>query len=57
MLRARPGAYVFLGMREKRAIPMIHHPGYDFNDQLLPLGASYFVQLARARPDLTGPAP
>ncbi|RBH51379.1 amidohydrolase, partial [Pseudomonas sp. MWU13-2860] len=24
---------------------MVHNPGYDFNDQILPLGASYWVRL------------
>jgi hippurate hydrolase len=27
---------------------MIHNPGYDFNDAILPLGASYWVRLAEA---------
>jgi hippurate hydrolase len=27
---------------------MIHNPGYDFNDAILPLGASYWVRLAHA---------
>ncbi len=49
MLAERPGAYVILGMREDRDIPMIHHPSYDFNDRLLPIGAGYFVRLAERR--------
>lgn len=42
MLEARPGAYVFLGQGEGANV---HHPQYDFNDEISPIGASYFVQL------------
>jgi amidohydrolase len=49
MLDARPGAFVILGMREDRDTPMIHHPAYDFNDKLLPIGASFFVNVALRR--------
>jgi amidohydrolase len=44
MLRARPGCYALLGAGER---PMLHHPRYDFEDALLPLGALYWVSLAR----------
>jgi len=49
MLEVRPGAYAILGMREGHDLPMIHNAGYDFNDALLPIGASYFVRLAQQR--------
>ncbi|KIT15892.1 M20 aminoacylase family protein [Jannaschia aquimarina] len=42
MLEARPGAYVFLGIGE--AAPL-HHPEYDFNDAVAPVGASFFARL------------
>ncbi len=42
MLQARPGAYIFLGQGEGANV---HHPEYDFNDEISPIGASYFVQL------------
>lgn len=42
MLEARPGAYVFLGAGEGADL---HHPKYDFNDEISPIGASYFVKL------------
>lgn len=51
MLRHRPGAYVFLGNGEAGArggVPL-HSPHYDFNDDLLPLGAAFFVELVRQR--------
>ncbi|SFP47485.1 M20 aminoacylase family protein [Tranquillimonas alkanivorans] len=42
MLQARPGAYLFLGQGEG---PFCHHPAYDFNDEIAPIGASFFVRL------------
>ena len=53
MLLAKPGAYVFIanGEGEHRAMGhgagpcMLHNPSYDFNDELIPLGVSYWVRL------------
>ncbi|RMF41226.1 MAG: amidohydrolase [Alphaproteobacteria bacterium] len=42
MLKARPGAYVFLGAGDG---PFPHHPQYDFNDDISPIGASWMVRL------------
>ena len=42
LLNARPGAYLFLGQGEG---PYCHHPAYDFNDQVAPIGASFFARL------------
>ncbi|MGX9350527.1 M20 aminoacylase family protein [Shimia sp. W99] len=42
MLEARPGAYLFLGTGEGAGL---HHPKYDFNDEVAPVGASFFVRL------------
>lgn len=48
MLNARPGAYLFLGQGEG---PFCHHPAYDFNDEIAPIGASFFARLVeRAQP-------
>ncbi|WP_394681441.1 M20 aminoacylase family protein [uncultured Comamonas sp.] len=54
MLEAKPGAYCFIanGEGDHRAIGhgggpcTLHNPSYDFNDDLIPLGATYWVQLA-----------
>jgi metal-dependent amidase/aminoacylase/carboxypeptidase family protein len=54
MLQAKPGAYVFIanGQGDHRAIGhgagpcMLHNPSYDFNDELIPLGVSYWVKLS-----------
>ena len=42
MLEARPGAFVFLGQGPG---PICHHPEYDFNDEIIPVGASYWARL------------
>lgn len=47
MLEAKPGAYAFLGQAGPAGSCMVHSPHYDFNDDLLPIGASYWVALAR----------
>ncbi len=44
MLNEVPGAYLMLGGGEGRA--PVHHPLYDFNDEILPIGASWWAQLA-----------
>jgi amidohydrolase len=45
MLEAKPGAYLFLGQAGGPSSCMIHNPRYDFNDALLPVGASFWVAL------------
>ncbi|MCC1492872.1 M20 aminoacylase family protein [Cognatishimia sp. F0-27] len=46
MLQACPGAYIQLGIGEG---PGLHHPSYDFNDEVIPTGCSYWVSLAEQR--------
>ncbi|NBV61741.1 MAG: amidohydrolase [Rhodobacteraceae bacterium] len=46
MLEARPGAYIFLGNGDTA---MCHHPMYDFNDKIIPLGCSWFAELVERR--------
>jgi hippurate hydrolase len=45
MLQARPGAYVFLGQGGGPNNCTLHNPGYDFNDEVIPLGAGYLASL------------
>ena len=46
MLLKKPGAYLMLGTgKEGIKSPDVHHPKYDFNDAVLPIGASWFVTL------------
>jgi hippurate hydrolase len=48
MLEARPGAYLFLGQGPGAGL---HHPAYNFNDAVAPVGASFFSRLVeRAQP-------
>ena len=46
MLQATPGCYVWLGAGTGPDTPNIHSPHYDFNDDALSIGASYWVTLA-----------
>jgi amidohydrolase len=43
MLEARPGAFIFMGNGDSA---FLHHPEYDFNDDAIPHGVSYWVTLA-----------
>ena len=54
MLQAKPGAYCFIANGDGAHREMghgggpctLHNPSYDFNDDLIPLGATYWVKLA-----------
>jgi hippurate hydrolase len=48
MLEVKPGCYVFIGNGVGEGVRMIHNPGYDFNDEILTIGASYWVRLAES---------
>jgi len=45
MLNAKQGAYLMLGGGRGKADPLLHHPQYDFNDEILPVGASWWATL------------
>ena len=47
MLEEVPGSYVFLGNGDGAGSCMVHNPGYDFNDEILPVGAAYWVLLTQ----------
>ena len=42
-----PGSYVTIGLGEDRC--EVHNPNYDFNDEILPLGATYWAKLVEQR--------
>jgi hippurate hydrolase len=42
MLESRPGAFIFVGNGDSANL---HHPKYDFNDDVIPVGTSYWVRL------------
>ena len=46
MLNERPGAYIFLGNGDTA---MVHHPAYNFDDDAIPFGASWYAGMAEAR--------
>ena len=46
MLQAKPGCYIWLGGGRGPDTPNLHNPQYDFNDDSLQVGASYWVTLA-----------
>jgi hippurate hydrolase len=46
MLETRPGAFLFLG---QGIGPSCHHPAFDFNDDVAPIGASFFARLIETR--------
>jgi hippurate hydrolase len=45
MLQARPGAYVWLGQGGGPGDCFLHNPNFDFNDEVIPLGAGYLAAL------------
>jgi amidohydrolase len=47
-LEKKPGAYIWIGNGCTANQGMLHSPHYDFNDAILPLGASYWVRLAES---------
>jgi amidohydrolase len=49
MLNRRPGAYIRIGNGDEPGGCQVHNPGYDFNDDILALGASLFAQLAERK--------
>jgi hippurate hydrolase len=42
MLEARPGAFIFIGNGDSAGL---HNPAYDFNDEIIPAGSSYWARL------------
>ncbi|MGE5270471.1 MAG: M20 aminoacylase family protein, partial [Thiohalocapsa sp.] len=42
----KPGAYIWIGNGDGAGQAMLHNPHYDFNDEILALGASYWARLA-----------
>ncbi len=49
MLNRRPGAYIQIGNGDGEGGCEVHNPGYDFNDDALPLGASLFARIVERK--------
>jgi hippurate hydrolase len=45
MLQQKPGCYLWIGNGSSDGGCLLHNPHYDFNDQILPLGAAYWARL------------
>jgi hippurate hydrolase len=45
MLQKKPGCYIWIGNGGAEGGCLLHNPHYDFNDEILPIGASYWVKL------------
>ena len=48
MLEKVPGSYLFIGNGDAPGNCMVHHPAYDFNDDILATGAAYWLALVKA---------
>jgi hippurate hydrolase len=46
MLNERPGAYIFVGNGDTA---MVHHPAYNFDDNAIPFGSSWYASMVEAR--------
>ena len=46
MLERVPGSYVLIGNGDGPGNCMVHHPGYDFNDDNIAVGSAFWVRLA-----------
>ena len=46
MLLERPGAYIFVGNGDTA---MVHHPAYDFDDNAIPAGSSWYAGMIETR--------
>ena len=46
MLEQRPGAYIFVGNGDSA---MVHHPAYNFDDDAIPAGSSWYAGMVEAR--------
>ncbi len=45
MLKEKPGCYIWIGNGASQGSCLLHNPNYDFNDEILPVGAAYWVKL------------
>lgn len=51
MLQARKGAYILIGNGDSAPV---HHPEYDFNDEIIPVGASFWAEIVESRMPVAG---
>ena len=49
MLQKKPGCYIWIGNGSSENSCLLHNPHYDFNDEILPVGAAYWVKLVEMK--------
>jgi hippurate hydrolase len=49
MLQKKPGCYIWIGNGSSENSCLLHNPHYDFNDEILPVGAAYWVRLVEMK--------
>jgi amidohydrolase len=49
MLQEKPGCYLWIGNGPSENSCLLHNPHYDFNDEILPVGAAYWVKLVEMK--------
>ncbi len=49
MLQEKPGCYIWIGNGSSENSCLLHNPHYDFNDDILPVGAAYWVKLVEMK--------
>jgi hippurate hydrolase len=49
MLQEKPGCYIWIGNGSSENSCLLHNPHYDFNDQILPIGAAYWIKLVELK--------
>ena len=47
MLNEKPGSYLYIGQRDENHKAYLHTSKYDFNDNLLPIGVNFWVELVK----------
>ncbi|CAF4629340.1 unnamed protein product [Rotaria sp. Silwood2] len=47
MLLKRPGAFIFMGINDEKASVKLHSPTYNFNDDAIPFGVAYWINLVQ----------
>ena len=46
-LNQKPGSYLYIGQGDAKHKSHLHTTKYDFNDNLLPIGVNYWVELVK----------
>jgi len=47
LLNEKPGSYLYIGQKDEKHKASLHTTKYDFNDNLLPIGVNYWVNLVK----------